>query len=295
MLRRTIGEDIKLVTRLGDGLWPVLIDPGQFEQILLNLAVNARDAMSAGGTLVIEIRNAECPGAEIGGDVMVSVADTGIGITPEVKKNLFEPFFTTKEKGRGTGLGLSTVFGLVKQAGGSISVESELGKGARFEIRLPRSELPASGIAETPLHDKNLAGQETILIVEGEPWVRTAATRMLEKHAYRVVSAAGAAEGSREFQRCGDEVDLLLTDVVMPQGSGRQLADTLRAVRPDLRILFMTGYTDDSIAHHGVLEPGIQLLQKPFTERGLLVRVRAALDAPAPTVRPGGADSGGGG
>ena len=291
MLRRIIGEDIELVTRLGDDLWPVLIDPGQFEQVLVNLAVNARDAMPAGGRLVIEIRNSRLPDAEADEHVIVCVADTGIGMAPEVRRSLFEPFFTTKKKGRGTGLGLSMVLGLVEQAGGTISVESELGNGARFEIRLPRSVLPVSGVAETPRSDADLSGTETILIAEDERSVRAVAARILANHGYRVIATSCGAEALREFQRRGDDVDLLLTDVVMPEGSGNDLANTLKVARPDIRILFMTGYSDDTVARQGVLEPGITLLQKPFTEQGLLARVRAVLDATAPAARSDGSDS----
>ena len=285
MLRRTIGEDIELVTLLGAGLWPVLIDPGQFEQVLLNLAVNARDAMPSGGKLVLETRNGDAPDPGIGDFVAVRVTDTGAGMSPEVRQALFEPFFTTKERGKGTGLGLSMVYGLVTQAGGSISVQSEPGEGARFEMRLPRSALPATEMEAAALARRSVGGDELILIAEDEPLVREAAARMLQRHGYRVLLAADCEQAVQMFQHSQGVIQLLLADVVMPRMSGRDLATQLKAAKPELKILLMSGYTADVVARQRGLEPGTSIIAKPFTMRTLLARVRDLLDAPAPRGR----------
>ena len=293
MLRRTLGEDIELSTRSA-GVSPVLIDPSQFEQIILNLAINARDAMPGGGKLTIETRTAETPDEHLGDCVIMSVSDTGEGMSADVREKIFEPFFTTKAEGKGTGLGLATVFGLVEQAGGAISVASQRGEGACFEIRLPLADAPDADTADAQPRDDNLAGSEMILVVEDDALVRRAAARMLEKHGYRVISAADPVEASREFDVYQDEIALLLTDVVMPYQSGPELAAKLKEMRPNLKVLFMSGYTDARVRPDGVAssssssspspEPDsdLEFLQKPITERRLVARVRSLLDASEP-------------
>jgi PAS domain S-box-containing protein len=287
LLLRVLGEDVRLVVRLSPDLWPALCDPSQVEQVLLNLAVNARDAMPGGGALEIETRNvtvgeedvARDPDRRAGEWVRIQVRDTGSGMSPEVMAHLFEPFFTTKERGRGTGLGLATVHGIVAQSGGHIHVESEEGRGTTFGICFPRSRKgeetrPASRPPST------VRGDETVLVVEDDPRVRAVTVRALEEKGYRVLPAASGQEALSLAR--GRSVDLVVTDVVMPGMSGREVVDELRRATPGLRALFVSGYTQDAIARRGVLDSGVDFLPKPFTPAMLVARVRATLDGAGP-------------
>jgi PAS domain S-box-containing protein len=285
MLRRVIGEDIALEVIPAELLGKVKADPGQIEQVLMNLAVNARDAMPEGGKLTIETANVELDeeyarrhiAVKPGSYVMLSVSDTGMGMTPEVKERLFEPFFTTKEMGKGTGLGLSTVYGIVKQSGGNIWVYSEPGQGTTFKVYLPQVDEPLEELREEEIREIP-RGSETVLVVEDEETVRKLAVRILKRQGYKVLEAE---DGGKAFMLCEkykEPIHLILTDVVMPGMSGRKLAERLKEIHPEAKVLYMSGYTDNAILHHGVLEPGIQFLQKPFTVEGLSRKVREALD-----------------
>jgi CheY-like chemotaxis protein len=283
MLGRLIREDIDLAIVPGADLGQVKADPGQLEQVVMNLCVNARDAMPDGGVLRIETANAELDADHAapepiapGRYVMLAVSDTGSGIAKDMLAKMFEPFFTTKEEGEGTGLGLAMVYGIVKQARGHVSVDSEVGRGTTFRIYLPRVDEPAVApeVQETPMPSR---GWQTILLVEDEGSLRAIAREILEEHGYRVIEAAAAHEAIALAHRHPEPIHLLLTDVVMPGMNGRVLAESLVAARPDLRVLYMSGYTDDVIAHRGVLESGALLLAKPFTALALLGRVCTAL------------------
>ncbi len=288
MLRRLLGEDVTLEMRLGCSLGRVRADAGQIHQILMNLVVNARDAMPGGGTLVIETADVELDQtyadehAEVkpGPYVMLAVSDTGTGITEEVKRHIFEPFFTTKTKGEGSGLGLSTVYGLVKQSGGSIWVYSEAGRGTTFKVYLPRvsAEPDRARSDHRPAHDHR--GNETVLVVEDLEELRTLTELLLKDSGYKVLAASHGEDALRVAGEYADAIHVLLTDVVMPGMTGRELADRLQTVRPGLKILFMSGYTENVIAHHGVLDEGVALLEKPFTPTGLAEAIRAVLDTP---------------
>jgi PAS domain S-box-containing protein len=285
MLGRLIRENIDLAIVPGADLGQVKADPGQLEQVVMNLCVNARDAMPDGGVLRIETANAELGADDAapepiapGRYVMLAVSDTGGGIAQEMLAKIFEPFFTTKDEGEGTGLGLAMVYGIVKQARGHISVDSEVGRGTTFRIYLPRVDESAVApeVQEASMPSK---GWETILLVEDEGSLRAVAREILEEHGYRVIEAADAHEAIEIAQRHPGPIHLLVTDVVMPGMNGRVLAESLVAARPELGVLYMSGYTDDVIAHSGVLESGTLLLEKPFTTLALLGRVRAALEA----------------
>jgi len=285
MLTRLIGENIELKTIPGKDLGLVKVDAGQFEQILVNLAVNARDAMPDGGKVVIETSNAELdedycsrhPYVTPGRFVMVAVSDTGHGMSAEVKEHIFEPFFTTKPKGSGTGFGLSTTYGAVKQAGGSIEVYSEVGVGTTIRIYLPRVEGKPPEIAGADWPGTLRGGTETVLLVEDEEIVRKLAVRVLDELGYRVLQAGNGDEAITLALGCGERIDLLLTDVVMPGMSGRELANRLTQVHPGTRVLFTSGYTDDAIVHHGVLDEGVAFLGKPYTLSALARKVREVL------------------
>ncbi|HVO34409.1 MAG TPA: PAS domain-containing protein [Gemmatimonadales bacterium] len=294
LLRRLIGEDIALATRLEPSLALVTADAGQLEQVIMNLAVNARDAMQNGGTLTLETRTVTIEAATQtaeqsivapGRYVLLTVADTGTGMDPETKRHLFEPFFTTKERGKGTGLGLATVYGIVKQSGGFIWVDSEPGTGAAFRIYLPAVDdaaRPVEAGEVARLHDLPTAvGTETILVVEDEDAVRNVAREALYRRGYSVLEAPDAEKALEVSARFDGHIALLLTDVVMPGLSGRALADRLAPLRPDTKVLYMSGYTDAAIVEHGVLAPGLNYLQKPFTPDVLAQKVREVLDRPA--------------
>jgi PAS domain S-box-containing protein len=287
MLRRVLGEDIELVTHAAKELGIVWADPGQMEQVLMNLVVNARDAMPEGGRLVIETANLELdaeeagrhPGLEAGSYVQLAVSDTGCGMDAQSRARLFEPFFTTKEKGKGTGLGLSTVYGIVRQSGGEIRVYSEPGRGTTFKIRLPRVfGMAATTVRPPPPPPEAVGGCETVLVVEDEESLREVAQRTLTAAGYRVLAAGDGEEALGTAAGHAGEIHLLLADVVMPRLGGRALAERLAKLRPALKVLYTSGYTDNAIVHHGVLEPGMQFLAKPFTARVLLRRVREVLD-----------------
>jgi CheY-like chemotaxis protein len=285
MLRRLIGEDIDLVVIRDPKLGRVRADLSQIDQILMNLAVNARDAMPEGGRLVIQTANAELDGsnlarrgyAKAGRYVMLSVSDTGCGMDKETQAHIFEPFFTTKGPGQGTGLGLSTVYGIVKQSGAYIWVYSEPDQGTSFKIYFPRIEAAANPIACDETSDV-LGGSETILLVEDDESMRELTRRCLQIGGYTVVDVPNGESAIRTLAQYSDPVHLLLTDVIMPGISGRQLGEGLSLMRPEMKVLYMSGYTADLIAHHGILEPQVALLEKPFTKETLLRKVRKVLD-----------------
>jgi two-component system cell cycle sensor histidine kinase/response regulator CckA len=285
MLRRVIAEDVALVTRLDPSAGNVRVDPGQLEQVILNLAINARDAMPRGGKLTIETSNADLDDAyaqrhvtvQPGRYVMVAVSDTGVGMDAAMQARLFEPFFTTKEKGKGTGLGLATVYGIVKQSGGYIWVYSEPGKGTAFKVYLPRvGEAPALPEPHVPTVAPP-RGTETILLVEDEQAVRTLSRRVLEARGYRVLEAGNGAKALEVARGSTGPIHLILTDLVMPDMTGTELASRLLSLRPGVRVLYMSGYTDDSVVRNGLLEQGRLFLQKPFTPETLARKVREAL------------------
>ena len=288
LLARLLGEDVRLTTTLSPKLGAVKVDPGQLEQIIMNLAVNARDAMPLGGRLSIETGNVDLdeeyvrghPLAHPGRYVMLAVSDTGVGMDAATQARIFEPFFTTKEPGKGTGLGLATVYGIVKQHGGSIWVYSEPGHGTSFKIYLPRVDeaVPAKEAAPS----ETIRGSETVLISEDVDAVRAVARQMLERQGYTVLDAPDGESALKLVGQYTGVIHLLLTDVVMPDLSGRELATRLAAVRPSVKVLYMSGYTDDAIVRHGILEEGIAYLQKPFTPDTLARKVRAVLDGSTP-------------
>jgi len=287
LLRRLLGEDVLLATVLATDVGRVRADPGQMEQVLVNLAVNARDAMPEGGRLTLETRNVDLDAAYAaehrtvapGPYVVLAVSDTGTGMSTETQSHIFEPFFTTKEVGKGTGLGLATVYGIVKQSGGSIWVYSELGHGTTIKVYLPRVDEPAESFPAPSITDaESLRGSETILLVEDEPAVRAVARLVLIRQGYTVFEAADGQTALTMMDGSGPSIDLVLTDVVMPGMSGRALADQLTSRLPGLRVLYMSGYTDDAIVRHGMLEPGLAYLQKPFRPDALARKVRDVLN-----------------
>jgi two-component system, cell cycle sensor histidine kinase and response regulator CckA len=287
MIHRLIGEDIELVMKLDPSIGSVKADHGQIEQVVMNLAVNARDAMPEGGKLALETTTAtfdqayirQHPGSKVGSQVMFSVSDTGMGMSAETLVHIFEPFFTTKELGKGTGLGLATVYGVVKQSGGYVCVESEIGHGSSFKVYLPLIEEPVLAEEAAAPASESFRGSETVLVVEDAEALRKLSVTLLEEHGYQVLSAANGAEALELAQKDTRSIDLLLTDVIMPGLGGHDLAQRLEALRPGLKVLYMSGYTDSSIAQHGVLEAGISLLHKPFTEEDLVRKIREVLDA----------------
>ena len=287
MLPRLIGEDIHVNLNLDPAIGQVKADPGQVEQVVMNLAVNARDAMHDGGKLTIQTANVELDaafarehqGSIPGQYVMLAVTDTGTGMDPETQAQIFEPFFTTKDRDKGTGLGLATVYGVVKQSSGYISVESEVGKGASFKIYLPRIEEAVATQSEISKAPSTVCGCETILLVEDAEPLRKLAHMFLKNNGYQVLTAADGSEAQRVAAQSAGPIHLLLTDVVMPGINGRVLAERLAPSHPEMKVLYMSGYTDSFIAGHGVLEEGIHLLHKPFTEEALLRKLRELLDA----------------
>jgi CheY-like chemotaxis protein len=286
MLRRLIGENIDFISIYDKSLRTIKADPGQVEQVILNLVVNARDAMPDGGRLTIETSNVQLTdsyvnihqGAAPGWYVMIAVSDNGTGMKPEIKDHIFEPFFTTKEQGKGTGLGLSTVYGIVKQSGGSIWVYSEPELGTTFKIYFPQIE-PDETTDVHKLHaEKTLSGKETILITEDEDFVRNLVLSGLQEYGYKILSARNRLEALQIAEEQTDKIDLLLTDVVMPGGSGGELANEISAKFPNIKILFMSGYTDESIVQHGMLSEGTNFIQKPFSIESLVEKIRTVLD-----------------
>jgi signal transduction histidine kinase len=290
LLGRLIGEDIELVTVLDPNLGNAKADPGQIEQVIMNLAVNARDAMPKGGKLALSTGNAvldesyvkENPDSHAGPHVFLSVSDSGIGMDSETLSHLFEPFFTTKEQGKGTGLGLSTVFGIVKQSGGSIRVQSEPGHGTTFKVYLPRVDQPAAparkAVASLAAAPK---GTETVLLVEDEEAVRRLTHAVLRRNGYKVLVAGDGEEALRTLQQHQGPVHLLLTDVVLPRMGGREVALQVSQLRPEIRVLFTSGYSDRAFGENGTLEPGMAFLPKPFTPEELLRNVREILETPS--------------
>ncbi len=286
MLRRLIGEDIDLLTLLEPSLGQIKADPGQIEQVIVNLVVNARDAMPQGGKLTVETANvyldnnyarkhvAILPGHY----VMLAVSDTGCGMSPETSARAFEPFFTTKDAGKGTGLGLSTVYGIVKQSGGNVWAYSEEGRGSTFKIYLPRVDEVVSGELDRDFPNELPQGRETILLAEDEDQVRRMTRKILEMNGYRVIEAGNGEEALLVYEEHKGRFDLVLTDAVMPLMSGRELAESLKFLDPNVKLLFMSGYTDDAIVRHGLLDDELAFLQKPFTPDALMRKVREVLD-----------------
>ncbi|MEK7371095.1 MAG: GAF domain-containing protein [candidate division NC10 bacterium] len=286
ILRRLIREDIELIVQRAPGLWSVRADPTQLDQVIMNLAVNARDAMPEGGTLSIRTANVEAaetmaalrPGARPGPHVLLEVSDTGAGMSREVQGRIFEPFFTTKEIGRGTGLGLATVYGIVQQHEGWIEVRSQPGHGTTFAVYLPRVEGAADAVAARPAHRERLTGSETILLAEDEAEVRRVVLETLESLGYRVIEAPGPMEALAVAERHGEPIHLLLTDVVMPRMRGPELARQVARLRPEIKVLYISGHADDAVFRSGVLPEGVVLLAKPFDPESLARKVREVLD-----------------
>jgi CheY-like chemotaxis protein len=286
LLQRLIGEHIDLQTITASDLGRVKADAAQIEQVIMNLVVNARDAMPAGGQLTLETGNVDLdksysvdhPGVTPGPYVMLAVSDTGAGMTPETQERIFEPFFTTKELGRGTGLGLSMVYGIVKQSGGHIWIYSEVGHGTTFKIYFPRTEEAAESAALRQPAASTIRGTETILLVEDDQTLRDLVQSILASCGYSVVAPKDPQEAHIICEQRASDIQLLLTDVVMPGISGRALAQTILSRNPAVKILFMSGYTENAIVHHGVLDFGTHFLQKPFAPSTLARKVREVLD-----------------
>jgi CheY-like chemotaxis protein len=285
MLQRLIGEDIELVLDLGVNVGNIKADPGHVEQAIVNLAVNARDAMPMGGHLRIETSNVALDehyakthmGVKPGEFTMIAVSDDGHGMDAETRRHIFEPFFTTKEKGKGTGLGLATVYGIVKQTGGDIWVYSEPGQGTTFKLYFPRVLEPLSESSGADPSATRRSGGETVLVVEDEQAVRDLTVRILQQLGYTILTASSGAQALEISAAHEGHIDLLLTDVVMPNMSGRQLADQILESRPDTRILFLSGYTENTVVHHGVLDAGVDFLPKPFSRENLSRKLREVL------------------
>jgi len=288
MLRRTIGEDIEFKTMFESELWDVKMDPGQIDQILLNLVVNARDAMPTGGKLTIETANVELDDVYFqnygvkdkrGSYVLLSVADSGIGMDEEILSRIFEPFFTTKERGQGTGLGLSTVFGIVQQNNGHIRADSEPGKGTTFKVYFQRIKTDeVSDDIEEQLDENQLKGSETILVVEDSETLLKLTQKMLESYGYKILAAQSGNEAIQILNGHDGTIHLLLTDVVMPDMNGRELAEKIQSESPKVQVLYMSGYTDDTISKHGVLYDDVEFIEKPFSAKDLGLKVREVLN-----------------
>jgi len=290
MLRRLIGEDVELSVAGATALGKILVDPGQIEQVIMNLAVNARDAMPRGGKLTVDTAEvildeayaSDHPGAKPGPHVMLAVTDSGTGMDKATQAHMFEPFFTTKALGKGTGLGLATVFGIVRQSEGTISVYSEPGKGTTFKLYFPKARgEPAPGISVRPLENRSYRGSETILVVEDEERVRALACTILRKYGYHALEAQSGGDAFLLCEQHAATIHLLLTDVVMPRMSGRELAERLFLVRPQMKVLYMSGYTNDAVVRHGILDSTIAFIQKPITPDALSRKVRETIDSAA--------------
>jgi PAS domain S-box-containing protein len=285
LLRRSIGEDMELTTSLADELWPILADPGQVEQILVNLAVNARDAMPDGGTLRIDTANIDVDAESVAGGsparpgryVRLRVSDTGTGMSPEVIAHAFEPFFTTKGDGSGTGLGLATVYGIVAQADATIGIKSEPGAGTTFTIMLPVTDEAAVTIEEPASYQRVPRG-ETVLVVEDEEALREVTERIFTRNGYHVITAANGIEAIAVAADHDGEIHLLVTDVVMPRMLGKEVAEQIRRLRPEIEVLYMSGYAQPVLASQGRLEPGVALVDKPFSEAALLAKAAQVLN-----------------
>lgn len=286
MLRRLIGEDIDLIWKPKENIRPLKMDPSQLDQVLVNLCVNARDAILDVGTITIEtgmktFDESYCynhAGYLPGNYVALMVSDNGYGMTKDIQNKLFEPFFTTKEMGKGTGLGLATVYGIVKQNNGFINVYSELGQGSSFKLYFPCDDQTVTSVPMSAGPIPDAKGNETILLVEDEESILKMAEVMLERLGYHVISARKPAEAIEMARKHSSEIDLLMTDVVMPEMNGRQLSKTIQLCYPDIKVLFMSGYTANVIAHHGVLKEGINFIQKPFTKKELSKKLREIFD-----------------
>jgi two-component system, cell cycle sensor histidine kinase and response regulator CckA len=286
MLHRTLGEHIQMHITLGPDPWPVLADPGQLEQVLVNLAVNARDAMPDGGTLGIETANVSIdrgttparPELQPGRYVQIRVSDTGTGIAPEIAERVFEPFFTTKPKGQGSGLGLATVYGIVTQVSGYVWVDSVPGAGTTFTVTLPATDQCVEAPPGEAAPRNHTRGGETVLVVEDEDALREVTRRILSRNGYEVLTAANGPEALKIVEHTGQRIDLLLTDVIMPHMLGKELAGRMRELRPGLRVLYMSGYAQPVLASQGTLDPGVILVEKPFSEAALLDHVSEVLD-----------------
>ena len=291
LLQRTLGEHIELVTDLAPGLAYVLADQGHIEQILVNLAVNARDVLPGGGKLIIETSNIDVDEAyaathanlSMGRYVAMKVSDNGPGMPPEVADHAFEPFFTTKPKGDGSGLGLATIYGIVTQAGGNVRIYSEPAVGTTITVLLPVTE-QSPPPEEHPSDDGEGSGSELVLVVEDEPALREVTRRILTRNGYRVITAADGSEAILATRSCRDHIDLLLTDVIMPGMQGKEVAQQVRKLQPDVAVLYMSGYTEGLLSAQGVLEPGINLIEKPFNEKSLLRKVRELIHARQPVL-----------
>jgi len=284
MLARVIGENISLDLHLGNDIGRVMADRSQLEQVLLNLGVNGRDAMLNGGRLMIETSVVDLDNdfvdqhaeSQAGEHVLLAVSDTGTGMPEDVRQKIFEPFFTTKEVGKGTGLGLSTVYGIVKQHGGQIYVYSELGKGTTFKIFLPASQSKALE-QEKEQAEAIPAGKETVLLAEDDATIRRMIQLTMESEGYTILAATNGQEAIEISSSYEGDIHLLLTDVIMPKLNGQELANTVQQSRPEMEVIFMSGYTDDAISHHGVLEPGVHFIQKPITPSILAKKLREVL------------------
>ncbi len=292
LIRRVVGANIECEMILAPELGRVRADPGQIEQIIMNLAINARDAMPDGGKLIIETSNVEIdeayakqhPPVPIGRSVMLSVSDTGVGMPPEIRERIFEPFFTTKEKGKGTGLGLATVYGIVKQSRGFVWVYSEPGMGTTFKVYLPRIEGALEPAVPKP-QVRATKGSETILLVEDNPAVRQLGQIFLERNGYTLLPAESPAKALDTIQEHSGAIHLLITDVVLPGMNGRILSEKVTQIRPKIKVLFVSGYSEDIISHHGELQSGTNFLPKPYTHETLSCKVREVLDSPREPIK----------